>query len=544
MTFTGRIRTWLIIVAVAPTLIVLSVIYFLGQRQASSAERVAAQRGLDRFAHFHAAYTGELTTAVRDAAASSDVARALLLLDADRPADVRIGSIPANLDFLEILDTNYTVLASHHRPGLIGEVLTKMREQPDAAGLVATVEIDISGSHAAIGHIVPVGEKYAVYAGKYLDSSYLSSVERLIAANARIDFAEDAPALLDNMSPERLYTDGDSLRAVLIGAGEDGYYLSAAFTAGPATAIFGNLLLITGVVALVSVLVAVALGIYIAGRAKREFDNLISATARVSSGDFSTPVMAYDEGEFAQLADSFTEMTFRLKDVQRRLATSEKIAAWQAVGRKIAHEIKNPLTPIAISTDDLRRSYHEQLPDFPAILDETTTTIKSEVTRLTRLLDEFVRFARMSPPIFRDVAPKDLLPPLESLYRAEVAARRLTLTNAGTLQSVNLDPDALQQVLVNLIKNGLEAGPVSCVTVTLSDEADLLVLTVADTGPGFPGDILTRGFEPYVSTKKGGSGLGLVICQRIVYDHGGTVELSNRPEGGAQVTIKLPVSHG
>lgn len=544
MTFTVRIRIWLIIVAVAPTLIVLSVIYFLGQRQASSAEQVTAQRSLDRFAQFHAAYARELKAAVNDAAASPEVTRALLLLEANRSADIRLSTLPANLDFLEILDSGFVVHVSHHRPGLIGEKLEGVKKQPGDTELAATVEIDISGPHAALSHTTSVGEKYTVYAGKYLDSSYLSSVERLIAAEARIDLAEDAPALLGSMSPGRLYTDGDSLRAVLLGTTEDGYYLSAAFTVGAATAVFGNLLLITGIVALLSMLVAAGIGIYIAGRAKREFDNLITATARVSSGDFSTPVMAYDEGEFAQLADSFTEMTFRLRDVQRRLATSEKIAAWQAVGRKIAHEIKNPLTPIAISTDDLRRSYHEQLPDFPAILNETTTTIKSEVTRLTRLLDEFVRFARMSPPIFRDVAPKDLLAPIESLYRTEIAERRLTLANQSTRATVSLDLDALQQVLVNLIKNGLEAAQESCVSLCVSDEADLLVLTVADSGPGFPTDILTRGFEPYVSTKKGGSGLGLVICQRIVYDHGGTIELSNPPEGGAQVTIKLPVSHG
>ena len=99
--------------------------------------------------------------------------------------------------------------------------------------------------------------------------------------------------------------------------------------------------------------------------------------------------MAYEEGEFSQLADSFSAMMGRLQDSQKKLATSEMIAAWQVVGRKIAHEIKNPLTPISISADDIRRSYHEQLPDFEETLARNCAMIKTEVHRLARLLDEF-----------------------------------------------------------------------------------------------------------------------------------------------------------
>jgi two-component system, NtrC family, nitrogen regulation sensor histidine kinase NtrY len=294
------------------------------------------------------------------------------------------------------------------------------------------------------------------------------------------------------------------------------------------------------VVALASVLAAVALGIFISIRTRREFDNLVDAFGRVAGGDLDTTVMAYSEGEFSQLADSFSEMTRKLRLSQERLATSEKIAAWQSLARKIAHEIKNPLTPIGLSADDLRRSYQEQLPGFDQTLDNNTRLIKSEVNRLTRLLDEFVSFARMKPPELQSVTVTNLVDKLQTLYQPEIANGRFISNSQTGRNNVRLDPDLITQLLVNLIKNGLESDANSKVTVSLADDSSLFILTVSDTGPGFSETVLARQFEPYLSSKKGGSGLGLAICQRIAYDHGGRIELKNRTEGGAEVTVWLP----
>jgi nitrogen fixation/metabolism regulation signal transduction histidine kinase len=284
----------------------------------------------------------------------------------------------------------------------------------------------------------------------------------------------------------------------------------------------------------------VGLGICVSSRARREFDNLIDAFARVSGGDLSTAVMSYTEGEFAHLADSFSEMTQKLKRSQTQLATAERIAAWQAMARKIAHEIKNPLTPIGISADDLRRSYQENLPGFADTLDRNTRTIRSEVNRLTRLLDEFVSFARMRPPDVRNVDVADALNRVKTLYAEAVTTERLKIDTKTRRRLIRIDDEMLQQLLVNLIKNGLEASSGGTVTVTLEDDANDLVLSVSDNGPGFADKILANQFQPYLSTKKEGSGLGLVICQRIAHDHGGQIELANNKNGGAKVTVSLP----
>ncbi|HSG69759.1 MAG TPA: ATP-binding protein, partial [Planctomycetaceae bacterium] len=274
--------------------------------------------------------------------------------------------------------------------------------------------------------------------------------------------------------------------------------------------------------------------------------NLRQASQRISTGDFDTPVMAYDEGEFSELADALTEMSLNLKRLQRQLSASEKIAAWQTMGRKMAHEVKNPLSPIAISADDLRRSWVEKQPNFEGILNETTSTIKEEVSRLTKLLDQFVSFARMTPPTIKPSPVRDLIDRIEQLYRNDVNAERLKIEVDSSVRELKpeIDSEQIGQVLINLIKNGLESNDNPVVSLKVKTASDELLLIVSDNGPGFSDEILADSFRPYLSTKPDGSGLGLIICQRIVIDHGGNIELFNEPEGGAGVAITLPIHHG
>ena len=545
MTFSGRIRLYLLLLAVLPPLLILIVIYAQAQRRSDAAGRETASRSLDRFERYWETYVGDLESSLMDFLDSRPMGQARALIRTGRSDEVRLETRPTGLDFVEIVDTGGAVLASHHRPGLVGTVLRGVGVHAGTDPVrILTVEYDRSGPHAAVAYVVPVGDELAVYGGRYLAGGLTAAAEQLVGARVEVVFSDSAGPALAQMTTGQLYAVGDSLQAVLLGGEGAGFYFAATFPRGAEAGMFGSLLWLTGLVALGSVVLALGVGWYISGRAKREIDNLVTATGRVASGDFTTPVMAYEEGEFAQLADSFTEMTFKLKNVQRELATTEKIAAWQAVGRKIAHEVKNPLTPIAISTDDLRRSYHEKLPDFPRVLEETTATIKSEVHRLTQMLDEFVRFARMNPPEIQATTVEAIIAPLENLYRPEMEAGRLKIVRDRTGGTIQLDPDTIRQVLINLVKNGLEAAPDSRVHVTLTTVDDRLLIVVHDTGPGFSEEILGRGFEPYVSTKQGGSGLGLVISQRIVHDHGGTIDLGNDPEGGASITIRLPVTHG
>ena len=542
MTYTGRIRVYLIFVAMLPPLLVMSVIYFHSVRQLESSERQRAIQNLKKYniflRSFEAALNGNLETLI----GSESLGKARLLLKSGRADKVLLDPRVFGFNFMEIIDTGYRVLATYHRPGLLGESIRPAQFPDDFAtiGQLHTVEYDVGGPHAAFTFVRPIDPGLLLYTGRYLDTRYQLRLAGLLDADVDILIDPKVTDIHQQMEPGTLYEVEGEYHAVLTKAPPPGFITVATFTTGAEKPIFISLLTVTGWVAALSIGVAIALGMFITSRVKREIDNLVEASLGIAAGDFTTPVMAYEEGEFSLLAESLNDMKTKLKTTQKMLATSEKIAAWQMVGRKLAHEIKNPLTPIIIGVDDLRRSYKEKLPRFDETLDETTTTIKTEVNRMTTLLEQFVSFARMSAPIIRVVRADDILGEISLLYRRQVESNRLRVTNHSRRKNISLDPDAIKQVLVNLIKNGFESAEGADVAVALSDDAEDLLVTIEDTGPGFTDQKLRNSFEPYISHKAGGSGLGLVICHRIVHDHGGTMELYNRPSGGGGVRIRLP----
>lgn len=542
MTFTGKIRIYLVVVALLPPLIVLLAVYFLSERQFEFSDRQLAFNNLQKYQSFELSFQQGLRERVLDIISSPRFQNALILIKKGRAAQASIGSGLPGLNFLEILDGDSRVLASSHRPGLVGEIIRVGPGLPAHGEMLRleTVEYDVAGRHAAFTYLVPVDTNLSVHCGRYIDSDLTGLLSILTSAAVKVRFEDDSSDAYINMEKNRLYDISGSYHALLAGGGASGFFLVADFVAGQSQPLFSSLLLITSVVGVTSVLIALALGFYITGRAKREIDNLRNASARIANGDFDTPVMAYDEGEFSELADSLTDTMIKLRALRKMLATSEKIAAWQTMGRKIAHEIKNPLTPIAISAADLHRSFLENRPEFQSILTETTTTIQTEVHRLTALLDQFVSFARMAPPRMSAVTTESFFDDIQALYRHEIEEGRLIITNNSTSRSLHIDPEQMKQVLVNLVKNGFEAAPETNVSIVVNDDPGGTWLVVEDNGPGFTEEQLKHSFEPYLSTKRTGSGLGLVICQRIVYDHGGTITLYNRPEGGAGIRIIIP----
>ena len=555
MSFTGRIRLYLVAIALLPPLLMMAVVYFYSLRQEQITYRENARTDLRRVIALRDNFKRDLAETLRDIRLSEWFARVSYEATVSE-SPVAIDASGFDVDFVELLDHRNTVLASWKRPGLIGEKidLSNAARYAEAIALQEVTEYDMHGRHAALaGHVLGDGV-INVYAGWYLESRFQPLVDQVVRGSTRFVFAGDSTATAtaagvryDALDFGSLYEFNHRYQAVVSGNTGAGFVMLAEFASTGMATVFTSFLDVISLVALVSVLAAVGLGMYISGRAKREINNLVEAFSRVAGGDLSTPVMAYEEGEFAQLADSFSEMMEKLRRSQQQLATSQRIAAWQTMARKIAHEIKNPLTPIAISADDLRRSYVEQLPGFDDTLKSATQMIKQETNRLSRILDEFVSFARMAPPSPVDVPAGEILAGLESLHSDKITSGVLKVRYESNRKRLHVDPDQLRQVLVNLVKNAFEAvsevGKGSedvAVEVVMRDANGVLEIIVTDNGPGFSQQAMQQPFEPYVSTKRGGSGLGLVICQRIVHDHGGTIELANQPQGGAVVTIRLP----
>ena len=544
MTFSGRIRLYLVAIALLPPLLMMAVVYFYSSHQEELAYQQNAAEDLRKLETYRENFSEQLRQSLQRVKDSERMQQLSYASGSSGNSGVTPDARQFDLDFLEFLDSTNKVVATFHRPGLVGEEIRwKGISSDTTVALQEMIEYDIRGRHASLAGLAITENGLRIYGGRYLENRFLPMANLIIRGSTSIIYEDEDKVAFDHAAAREvgsLYQPEQAYQARLAGGKSSGFVLAAEFLPADSSSASASFINVISLVALVSVLAAIGLGMYVSGRAKKEIDNLVEAFGQVASGDLNTTVMAFEEGEFSQLADSFSEMTQKLRESQTQLATSEKIAAWQTMARKIAHEIKNPLTPIAISADDLRRSFQEKLPGFEDTLDSNTRMIKSEVERLSALLDQFVSFARMSPPEITETPIVELIRDFETLYADKLRDGKLVVRIETQRKKMKVDARQMRQVLVNLVKNGFEAGDDVTVKVAMFDNRSGFRLTVTDTGPGFHTEVLDQRFEPYVSTKKGGSGLGLVICQRIVHDHGGTIQLHNLPEGGAAVTILLP----
>jgi two-component system, NtrC family, nitrogen regulation sensor histidine kinase NtrY len=226
------------------------------------------------------------------------------------------------------------------------------------------------------------------------------------------------------------------------------------------------------------------------------------------------------------------------------LIRAQKVAAWREVARRLAHEIKNPLTPIQLCAQRLQRQFAGSPEPVRQLVDECTLTIVGEVESLKALVDEFSQFARMPSPRRVPTNLHELLQGTLTLYDGLFKDVRIQTLFAVSMPPVRIDPDQFRRVVINLIDNAVEAlnqhGQV--VLETVHDAGSPTVrLIIADNGPGIPVHERDKLFMPYYSTKKRGSGLGLAIVRRIVAEHGGTIEVGDNSPQGTRFTIELPV---
>tara|TARA_B100001123_G_scaffold224073_1_gene252186 strand:- start:30 stop:2222 length:2193 start_codon:yes stop_codon:yes gene_type:complete len=230
------------------------------------------------------------------------------------------------------------------------------------------------------------------------------------------------------------------------------------------------------------------------------------------------------------------------------LIKAQRDAAWGEVARRLAHEIKNPLTPIQLSAERIRRRYLDKIEkDDREILDRATRTIAQQVESMKSMVNAFSDYAQpvISRPRRLDI--NTLIRDITELHVTHLTRIRFLFDLADDLPQIMTDPAGIRQVLNNLIINASDAlgdkgGELKLSTRIDHAKDNLLVLELQDNGPGFPAKLLDRIFEPYVTTKTSGSGLGLPISRRIIEENGGTMRATNLPKGGAIVIIHLPVA--
>jgi two-component system nitrogen regulation sensor histidine kinase NtrY len=250
----------------------------------------------------------------------------------------------------------------------------------------------------------------------------------------------------------------------------------------------------------------------------------------------ATPLKGSD-GRYLGMVIVFDDLTELLK--------AQRLAAWREVAQRIAHEIKNPLTPIQLSAERLRRRLStNRSPEDKRLLEEATATIVEEVEGLKQLVDEFSRFARMPALQPRETDLGRLLEGVVVLYRESHPGLAMRSSFSNDMPPVDVDPDQIKRAVLNLVDNAVEAvggtGQVS-VETTWTPESRRARIVVTDDGPGIPTEDKERLFLPYFSTKANGTGLGLSIVHQIVTDHGGTIWVEDGIPQGTRFVVELPV---
>jgi two-component system nitrogen regulation sensor histidine kinase NtrY len=294
---------------------------------------------------------------------------------------------------------------------------------------------------------------------------------------------------------------------------------------------------------------AVVLAITFAGRLTKPIVNLISASKSISSGqlDSKVPDIESDE-EIKTLNKNFNNMIERLKKQQDKLLDAERYSAWETVARKLAHEIKNPLTPIQLSIDRLRGKYSEKLKDEKKDFVNYLETINRQIKDIERLVNEFSDFARMPLPILKKTNVLEILNRSIEFYKMSNKNLKIELKNSSKEKHfINGDNEQLYRVFLNLIKNSIEAiqekkqkitnlqGKIS---IEIIKNNEYIVIKMLDNGTGF--NNIKNITKPYFTTKRDGTGLGLPIVTKIINEHKGDIYFTKNPKG-AEINISLPI---
>jgi nitrogen fixation/metabolism regulation signal transduction histidine kinase len=300
---------------------------------------------------------------------------------------------------------------------------------------------------------------------------------------------------------------------------------------------------------------ALAVGLVVSRRLTRRVAALADAARRVGAGDLTVEVPSDRGDEVGELVRAFNAMVRDIRSSRDRIEYLQRMAAWQEMARRLAHEIKNPLTPIQLAMQDVHERYEGDDARFRRRLRDARDIVEEEVRTLRRLVTEFSDFARLPVPALepadlvelarecaRTLEPAAMLP--EGAGPERVPSLRAELPDAPV--PVAVDAGLLRKAVDNLVRNatqalaqaGVERGHVVLAVARTPSGA---LLEVRDDGPGVPEPERARVFDAYFTTKSEGTGLGLAITKKIVLEHGGTIECAPAPEGGAAFRIHLPL---
>jgi nitrogen fixation/metabolism regulation signal transduction histidine kinase len=314
-------------------------------------------------------------------------------------------------------------------------------------------------------------------------------------------------------------------------------------------------LLVFGVLVFLVIVVAFVIGAIVSRRVTKRVAALADASRRVGAGDLTVSIPTSATDEVTELTQAFNDMVRDLRDSRTRIEYLQRISAWQDFARRLAHEIKNPLTPIQLAAQELDETYDGPDEEYRRKLEHARAIIEEEVATLRRLVGEFSAFAKLPRA---DLSPSDLnevvhaieasVPAMLEDVGGEVPAPvKVRIQDATQPIDVRMDPMMLKRGVDNLVRNAVQSAYEAYpdgggrVVVEAFRRGGSGIIEVRDNGPGIAEENWERVFDPYYTTKSEGTGLGLAIVKKVVLEHAGEVRLDRAPEGGARFTIELPL---
>jgi two-component system nitrogen regulation sensor histidine kinase NtrY len=412
-------------------------------------------------------------------------------------------------------------LAAHDTEALSAALRTELVRYPDLVSLVVRDESELDLATVDRGHPLDPDTELSLQVSHVLPGD--ASLEAVFAtARARFEQLEEMGRFVEAYSRVAERRDAD----------EKTYVYAFAALLG------------------ITIVAAIGVGSSLARGVSRRLASLCDATEQVGAGDLSLRVSVSGNDEISDLARAFNHMLEEVQTNRGRIEYLQQLATWQGMARRLAHEIKNPLTPIQLAVQEIHQRYTGTDVAYRQVVNTTLEVVEAEVGTLRRLVTEFSDFARLpKAKLSRD--------DLYEFLAAERGQRELTADQAAAAQvrfeipelgraPVRLDRQMFRRVLINLINNAVQAtrAVVGERLIRISAapaQGRWLRLHVDDNGVGIPEALRPRIFDPYVTHTEGGTGLGLAIVKKVVIEHGGAIDVGASPLGGARITIALPL---
>ncbi len=566
-----------LIVAVVPAIITIIAANMFARRELEDIRRRNATTGLARLDANVVEEMARVGSAAKNGAADQEIRRILArrrqlgsVFQAQLINQITERNRKAGWDFSAIIDTNGVILARGDYPSSYGDTIdyrsvfgVQTIDKPIVSGSPPLEPYFGTGGLLGIAPIewqeqrlayLIVGTDFTArrlreWVGGWAipsmivgDGIVLNQSEDIPEAVMTAELYDDiyaGPPVSSVYLNNRRYLVGRE-RLTRMGSGKPPLMILIFFDSKPVDMAVEKLLYSLLATAALGLLLALVFGAMVARMLTRPLDDITQAADRISAGDWDADVINFTGGEAGRMADAFNRMIGDLRRSRDRLVQSERIGAWRDAARKVAHEIKNPLSPIQIAAEDLKAAYKPDDPQFAATLNQAVRMITEEVDSIKRFIDEFASFARTPRPTFGLVGINKLIAEACGVFAAEEKAGRIIKPVIDTI-TIQGDFELLKKALVNLIKNGLEASaPDGQVLLTAIEEDETAIITIDDTGKGFSPEIKDRLFTPYATDKQDGTGLGLVIVQGIIVDHGGIITADENTDGGARFVIRLP----